>query len=65
MAKTSPAEFAREVRQEARKITWPSRRETVITTGMVFLMVIAASIFLFMTDQVIAWALRLALGIGA
>jgi preprotein translocase SecE subunit len=39
MAKTNPAEFIQEVRDESKKVTWPSRKETMITTGMVLLMV--------------------------
>ena len=65
MAKTSPAKFIQEVRQETRKVTWPSRKETLVTTGMVFVMVVVVSLFLSFTDWIIANALRLVLGIGA
>jgi preprotein translocase subunit SecE len=65
MAKTSPAKFIQEVQQETRKVTWPSRKETLITTGMVFVMVVVVSLFLSVTDWIIANALRLVLGIGA
>jgi preprotein translocase subunit SecE len=65
MAKTSPAQFIQEVRQETRKVTWPSRKETLVTTGMVFVMVVVVSLFLSFTDWIIANALRLVLGIGA
>ena len=65
MAKTSPAQFFREVRQETSKVTWPSRKETVTTTIMVFAMVILASLFLYVVDQVIAYGLKLVLGLGA
>jgi preprotein translocase subunit SecE len=65
MARVSPAKFIQEVRQETAKVTWPSRKETVTTTAMVFLMVVVVSIFLSATDWVIANALRLLLGIGA
>ncbi|GIL41912.1 preprotein translocase subunit SecE [Roseiterribacter gracilis] len=61
---TSPIEFITQTRQEASKVAWPSRKETMITTAMVFVMVILASLFLFFTDQIIAWVLRLVLGIG-
>jgi preprotein translocase subunit SecE len=61
---TSPTQFIRETRQEATKVSWPSRKETMITTAMVFVMVILASLFLFFTDQIIAWVLRLVLGLG-
>ncbi|MBB6253887.1 preprotein translocase subunit SecE [Nitrospirillum iridis] len=64
MAKTSPAQFVREVRREITKVTWPSRKETVISTWMVFLMVIVASLFFLAVDQIIAFAVRLVFGIG-
>ena len=65
MAKTSPIQFFREVRQETSKVTWPSRKETVTTTAMVFLMVVAVSLFLSFIDWIIGQALKLFLGIGA
>ena len=65
MAKVSPAQFIQEVRQETSKVTWPSRKETVTTTAMVFVMVVIVSLFLSFSDWVIANALRLVLGIGA
>jgi preprotein translocase subunit SecE len=65
MARTSPAKFIQEVRQETSKVTWPSRKETVTTTAMVFLMVVLVSVFLSVIDWVIANGLKLVLGIGA
>jgi preprotein translocase subunit SecE len=53
MAKTSPVEFFKEVRQEVNKVTWPSRRETTITTIMVFIFATAAGLFFLVADQVI------------
>jgi preprotein translocase subunit SecE len=53
MAKTNPFEFVQQVREEARKIAWPSRRETVISTVMVMLMVAFASIFFLVVDAVL------------
>jgi preprotein translocase subunit SecE len=64
MAKTNPAEFIQQVRNEGAKVTWPSRKETVITTAMVFVMVVLASIFFLVTDQVLRFVVRLVLGIG-
>ena len=64
MAKTNPAQFVQEVRQEASKVTWPTRRETAMSTGMVFLFVIVAAVFFLLADQVIAWAVKFLLGIG-
>lgn len=64
MAKTSPAQFIRQVRQEVSKVTWPSRRETGITTAMVFVMVAVASIFLMTVDVIFAELVRFVLGVG-
>lgn len=64
MAKTNPGEFIRQVRQEVGKVTWPTRKETGITTAMVFVMVFAAAIFFFVVDQVLGFAIRTLLGWG-
>jgi len=65
MAKVSPGKFIDEVRQETRKVTWPSRKETVTTTLMVFLMIVVVSLFLTGIDYVIGGGLKLILGVGA
>jgi preprotein translocase subunit SecE len=65
MAKVKPAEFAREVRQEVAKVTWPTRKETGVTTAMVFVMVVVAALFFLVVDQVMAFAVKLLLGLGA
>jgi len=65
MAKFSPFKFLQEVRAETDKVTWPTRRETFITTAMVFVMVAAASIFFTVSDQVIRIVITFILGIGA
>jgi preprotein translocase subunit SecE len=64
MAKTSPAEFVREVRQETSKVTWPTRKETLITTTMVFVMATLAALFFLLVDQIISFGIRQILGIG-
>jgi preprotein translocase subunit SecE len=64
MAKTSPAQFIREVRQEANKVTWPTRKETGITTAMVFVMVLLAALFFFLVDTIVAKLIQLVLGLG-
>ena len=64
MARTSPAQFVREVRQELAKVTWPTRKELVVTTASVFAMAIAAALFFFAVDQIIAWVVQFVLGIG-
>ena len=64
MAKTTPGEFVRQVRQETAKVTWPTRKEAGVTTVMVFIMVTLAAIFFFFIDQVLSFGVRLVLGIG-
>jgi preprotein translocase subunit SecE len=64
MAKLNAAEFVQQVRQEVSRVTWPSRKETMVTTGMVFLMVFLAAGFFFAVDQAMAHAVRLIFGIG-
>ena len=64
MARFNPVEFLQEVRNEAKKVSWPTRKETMVTTGMVFVMVIVASLFFLLADQIIRWAVALVLGIG-
>jgi preprotein translocase subunit SecE len=53
MAKFSPFKFMQEVRSETDKVTWPTRRETTITTIMVFVMVAVSSVLFLVADQVI------------
>jgi len=57
-----PAKFAREVRVEVTKVTWPSRRETMVTTALVFAMAAVTSIFFFVVDQVIGLSVRAIFG---
>jgi len=64
MAKTNPLEFMREVRQEANKVTWPTRKETMITTAMVFGFVVLAALFFLLADQIIGFAVSFVLRIG-
>ncbi len=64
MAKINPAQFIQEVRQETAKVTWPSRKEAIISTGMVFVMVIAAAIFFLIADQILQFGIKQILGIG-
>jgi preprotein translocase subunit SecE len=65
MAKVSPFKFMQEVRQETAKITWPSRRETTITTIMVFVMAALAAVYFWIADQVIFIVVQLVLRIGS
>ncbi len=64
MAKTSPFKFLQEVRSETEKVTWPTRRETAITTAMVFVMVAVASVFFLVADQIIRILVTFVLGVA-
>ena len=64
MAKTSATEFVRQVRQELTRVTWPTRKETAVTTGMVFVMVFVAAAFFFVVDQVLSYGVRVVFGLG-
>jgi len=72
MAQINPAQlfrqvpqFFRQVRQEVAKVTWPSRKETGISTAMVLVMVVFASVFFLLIDQFFAWAVKWIFGLGA
>ena len=65
MAKSSPFKFLQEVREETEKVTWPSRRETLVTTIMVFVMVAVASVFFLIVDLVVRNIITLILGIAS
>ena len=64
MAKFDPAQYVRDVRSEVAKVTWPSRRETLITTGLVLALSTVAAMFFLLTDQIIAFAMRFVFGLG-
>ena len=64
MAKTHPAQLIQEVRQEVSRVTWPSRKETLTTTAMVFVMVFIAAGFFFLVDQAFSAAVRVVFGVG-
>lgn len=59
--RTGPIEFFKQVRQEMGRVTWPTRKETVISTIMVFVMVVIASVFLFFVDQIISFLIQIIL----
>ncbi len=63
MAGVNPLKFLQEVRQEVGKVTWPTRQETLISTIMVLIFVLLASVFFLAADQVIAWLVQLMLSI--
>ena len=54
-SKTNPFTFFQQVRAETAKVAWPTRRETLITSMMVFVMVILAALFFFAVDQILGW----------
>ena len=57
-------QFAREVKQEGRKVTWPSRKETVMTTVVVLIMVFITAMFLLFADWVISSSVEFILNLG-
>tara|TARA_B100000686_G_scaffold322124_1_gene375526 strand:- start:12606 stop:12797 length:192 start_codon:yes stop_codon:yes gene_type:complete len=63
MTKTRPLKFVREVRQEISKVTWPTRKETLVTTAMVFVMVLILSLFFLGVDQLLSYGVRIILGL--
>ena len=65
MAKISPLEFMRQVRQEVSKVTWPSRKETTITSIMVFIMMFVCAVFFLIVDRLLSWGVTSILGMGA
>jgi preprotein translocase subunit SecE len=64
MARTNPFEFLQQVRTEVAKVTWPTRRETMITTAMVLVMVVLTALFFLAVDFVLSSAVSLVLGVG-
>jgi preprotein translocase subunit SecE len=64
MAKTSATEYIQQVRQEVARVTWPSRKETMVTTAMVFAMVFVAATFFFLVDQALSAGVRFVFGVG-
>ena len=64
-SKSNPLTFLQQVRSETLKVTWPSRRETMISTIMVLVMVVFAALFFFAADQLIGWVLSFVLNVGS
>ena len=64
MAKTTAAEFVQQVRQELSRVTWPTRKETLVTTATVFVMVFIAAAFFFVVDQMLSYGVRVVFGLG-
>lgn len=64
MAKISPIQFFRQVKQEIKKVTWPTRREVMQTSIMVIILVAIAATFFFFVDQIFGWVVKLIFGLG-
>jgi preprotein translocase subunit SecE len=65
MAKLDLFKFLQEVRAEGQKVTWPTRKETTVTTMMVFVMVFVACIFFLVADQIMRLGVSFILGINS
>jgi preprotein translocase subunit SecE len=63
-SRTNPLVFLQQVRSEASKIVWPTRRETTISTVMVFIFVVMASLFFLAADQLLSLGISYLLGVG-
>tara|TARA_Y100001960_G_scaffold248556_1_gene264245 strand:+ start:292 stop:516 length:225 start_codon:yes stop_codon:yes gene_type:complete len=63
--KTSPALFVRQVRQELQKVTWPQRRDTLISSGIVILLIILFSLFFLLSDQIWSYSIKKIIQIGS
>ncbi|MBN8531923.1 MAG: preprotein translocase subunit SecE [Alphaproteobacteria bacterium] len=61
---TSPAEYIRQVRQEVARVTWPTRKETFVSSMMVLVMAVLAALFFLFVDNVVSWLVRALLNIG-
>ena len=64
MAKISPIQFFRQVKQEIKKVSWPTRKEVTQTSIMVIILVASAATFFFFVDQVFGWVVKLIFGLG-
>ena len=64
MAKTNPAQFVRQVRQEINRITWATKRETLIASMSVFVMALIASLFFFLVDLLLSTVVQTLLSLG-
>ena len=65
MPAMNPAKFIREVRQEVSKVSWPTRKETMISVIMVLVLAVLAGVFFLLVDGLLSWGIRMILGLGA
>ena len=63
--RVSPAKFVRQVRQELQKVTWPERKDTFISSGIVILLIILFSIFFLFTDQIWSFSIKKIIQFGS
>jgi len=63
--RTSPALFVRQVRQELQKVTWPPRRDTLISSVIVISLIILFSLFFLLTDQIWSFSIKKIIQIGS
>jgi preprotein translocase subunit SecE len=63
--KTSPALFVRQVRQELQKVTWPEKRDTFLSSGIVIIMIILFSLFFLLSDQLWSFLIKKIIQIGS
>jgi len=63
--KTSPALFIRQVKQELSKVVWPTKKDTLISSGVVVLLIIIFSLFFLLTDQVLSFSIKKIISFGA
>ena len=59
-----PIRYLQEIKSEIAKVTWPTRRETTVTSLMVLIFVFVAAIFFLISDRILSWIVALILGIG-
>jgi preprotein translocase subunit SecE len=62
MAKTSPGLFVRQVRQEVSKVSWPSRRETLVSVAVVFVLAVIMGIYFLIVDKILSAGVSLIFG---
>jgi preprotein translocase subunit SecE len=65
MAKTSPAQFVRQVRNEITRISWAGRREVLLATITVFVMATIAALFFLLVDMILSNGVQFILGLGS
>ena len=59
-----PIRYLQEIKSEITKVTWPTRRETTVTSLMLLIFVFVSAIFFLISDRILSWIVALILGIG-